>query len=87
MTDEEHDLIWACYMGLHYDFEAMLEHANESDVSEVKKDIPSIKRLADFEKKYQVKLYQLLGCILNYRVFKVCPPIWFLPFSVTFQLT
>ena len=60
LTDDEHDLIWACYNGLCYDFNAMLEEAVNPEDSELKKDIPSIKRLADFEKQFQVRLYQLL---------------------------
>ena len=58
LTDNEHCLIWACYECLYYDFDAMLKVAiNNSDL---KKDIFSIKGLADFEKKFEVKLYQLL---------------------------
>jgi hypothetical protein len=60
LTDEEYGLIWTCYECIFYDFDAMLEHVNKSDAPELKKDIPSIKRLAEFEKQFQVRLYQLL---------------------------
>lgn len=78
LTDDEHCLIWACYNALYHDFNAMLEVAINPRNPEFKKDIPSLKRLANFERKFKVKLYQLLdipGMVYEGQLIPMCESV------------
>jgi len=69
LSKQEISLIKLCYQDPYFiDFDEVLVCVKKENPQGFKKDIPMLKRWADFERKYKVKLYELLDIPkLNYQ--------------------